>query len=158
MRLVGDDGHIYGVVSIDEARRIADDAGLDLVEMSPNAKPPVCKLIDYGKYKYQIQKKANEAKKKQAVVSVKEIKLRPGIDSHDLMVKLKKVKEFLEDGDKVKMLMQFRGREMAHKEIGLDRFTEIVESIQNELGAVVESPAKLMGNRIIAILAPGKKK
>lgn len=146
------------MISINEARRIADDAGLDLVEMSPNAKPPVCKLIDYGKYKYQIQKKANEAKKKQATVSVKEIKLRPGIDNHDLMVKVKKIYEFLAEGDKVKMLMQFRGREMAHKEIGLDRFHEIVNSIMEETKATIESPAKLMGNRIIAILAPSKKK
>ena len=114
--------------------------------------------MDYGKYKYQLQKKANEAKKKQATVSVKEIKLRPGIDSHDLMVKLKKVYQFLEDGDKVKMLMQFRGREMAHKDIGVERFHEILNSIKEETGATAEAPAKMMGNRIISVLAPSKKK
>lgn len=145
-------------MQIEEARRIADDTGLDLVEVSPNAKPPVCKLIDYGKYKYQIQKKANEAKKKQVVVTVKEIKLRPGTDSHDLMVKLKKVYQFLKQGDKVKLLMQFRGREMAHKEIGLEKFNDIVKTVQEDTEAMIESPVKMMGNRIIAILAPGKKK
>lgn len=125
--------------------------------MSPNAKPPVCKLMDYGKHKYQLQKKANETKKKQATVSVKEIKLRPGIDSHDLMVKLKKVYQFLKDGDKVKMLMQFRGREMAHKDIGLSRFRDILGQIQEETGATSESPPKMMGNRIISVLAPTRK-
>lgn len=157
IRLIGDDGEQYGVVSIEEARRIAQGAGLDLVEVSPNAKPPVVKLIDFGKYKYQAQKKANEAKKKQVVISVKEIKLRPSIDTHDLQVKLKKVNEFLEDGDKVKLLMQFRGREMAHIEIGLEKFTQIIQKIVAEFGAVVESEAKRMGNKVQAMVAPSKK-
>ncbi len=127
-----------------------------MVEVSPSAKPPVVKLIDYGKFKYQQQKKLSEAKKKQIVVNVKEIKFRPGIDKHDLEVKLKKAYKFLEQGDKVKMLMQFRGREMAHKDIGFTRFREIVDLVC-EQGAIVESPPKMMGNRIIVMVAPKKK-
>ena len=155
-RLIGDDGHAYGVVKLDEARRIAEEAGLDLVEVSPNARPPVIKVIDYGKFKYDQQKKANEAKKKQAQSQLKEIQLRPNIESHDLETKLKKVYGFLKDGDKVKMVMQFRGREMAYRDAGLEKFKGILEGVC-EFGAVVESPAKMMGNRIITILAPDKK-
>jgi len=157
IRLIGDDGHQYGVVSIDEGRRISKEVGLDLVEVSPNARPPVVKLIDYGKYKYQAQKKAAEAKKKQATVTLKEIKLRPGIDSHDLNVKLKKVHKFLGSGDKVKLLMQFRGREMAHFDLGFDKFKEILAQIVQETEAVVEAEPKRMGNRVHAMLAPSKK-
>lgn len=127
-----------------------------MVEVSPSAKPPVVKLIDYGKYKYQQQKKLSEAKKKQVTISVKEVKFRPAIDVHDLNVKLKNVFKFLGQGDKVKMLMQFRGREMAHKDIGLDKFKEIINTVVEESGAVVESPMKMMGNRAIAMLAPSK--
>ena len=125
--------------------------------MSPNAKPPVVKLIDYGKFKYQQQKKAAEAKKKQVTIALKEVKFRPAIDTHDLDVKLKNVYRFLGGGDKVKMLMQFRGREMAHKEIGLGKFREIIAQVVEEAGAVVESPVKMMGNRAIAMIAPSKK-
>ena len=155
-RLIGDDGHAHGVVSIDEARRIAEEAGLDLVEVSPNARPPVIKVIDYGKFKYDQQKKANEAKKKQAQAQLKEIQMRPNIETHDLETKLNKVKGFLKDGDKVKMVMQFRGREMAYRDAGLEKFKEILEGVC-EYGATVESQAKMMGNRIISILAPDKK-
>ncbi len=155
-RLIGHDGSALGVVSIDEARRIAEDVGLDLVEVSPNARPPVIKVIDYGKYKYDQQKKANEAKKKQAQAQLKEIQMRPNIESHDLETKLKKVYGFLKDGDKVKMVMQFRGREMAYRDAGLEKFRSILAGIC-EYGATEESPAKLMGNRIISILAPEKK-
>ncbi len=158
MRLVGDDGHAFGVVSSDEARNIADHKGLDLVEVSPNAKPPVVKLIDYGKFKYQQQKKLSEAKKKQVTIQVKEVKFRPAIDSHDLQVKLKNVFKFLAQGDKVKLLMQFRGREMAHKHIGMDKFKSIDAGIQEETDAVIESPLKMMGNRAICMIAPSKKK
>lgn len=158
IRLIGDDGTQYGVVSIARAREISDETGLDLVEVSPNAKPPVVKLIDYGKYKYQIQKKASEAKKKQVVVNLKEVKFRPNIEKHDLEVKLKNTKKFLDQGDKVKMLMQFRGREMAHKELGLGKFDEIIKTAVEDMGAVVESPVKMMGNRAIAMIAPSKKK
>lgn len=115
------------------------------------------KLIDYGKFKYQQQKKAAEAKKKQVVIQVKEVKFRPAIDTHDLHVKMKNVLRFLEQGDKVKMLMQFRGREMAHKHIGLAKFREIIDSVVEQSGAAVESPMKMMGNRAIAMVAPSKK-
>jgi translation initiation factor IF-3 len=130
---------------------------MDLVEVSPNAKPPVVKLIDYGKFKYQQQKKASEAKKKQVVIQLKEIKFRPGIDIGDLDVKMKRVVKFIGQGDKVKMLMQFRGREMAHKHIGLDKFKEIIGRALEESGAVIESPVKMMGNRAIGLIAPPKK-
>lgn len=155
-RLITDDGEAYGVVSMDRARQISEEAGLDLVEVSPNAKPPVVKLIDFGKFKYEMQKKANEAKKKQAVVQLKEIQFRPNIESHDLETKLKKAEKFINQGDKVKMVMQFRGREMAYKDLGMDKFKGIVDSVV-EMGALVESEMKFMGNRIITILAPSKK-
>ena len=158
VRLIGDDGEAFGVVSISKAKEISDDKGLDLVEVSPNAKPPVVKLIDYGKYKYQQQKKAAEAKKKQVTIQVKEVKFRPAIDIHDLNVKLKNVARFLDAGDKVKLLMQFRGREMAHKEIGLGKFREIIAGIVEEHEAVVESHLKMMGNRAICMISPSKKK
>lgn len=138
--------------------QIAEEQGLDLIEVSPSAKPPVVKLIDYGKFKYQQQKKLSEAKKKQVTITVKEVKFRPAIDVHDLNVKLKNVFKFLGQGDKVKMLMQFRGREMAHKDIGLDKFKEIINQVVEEADAVVESPLKMMGNRAIAMLAPNKQK
>jgi translation initiation factor IF-3 len=140
-----------------QARLISLDRGLDLVEVSPGANPPVVKLIDFGKFKYQMQKKAAEAKKKQAVTELKEIKFRPNIEQHDLEVKLKKIYEFLEDGDKVKLLLQFRGREMAHKELGFDKFNAIIGMIKEASGATVESDPKLMGNRITAMVAPTKK-
>lgn len=136
---------------------MADSEGLDLIEISPNATPPVVKMMDYGKYKYQIQKKLAEAKKKQVVIDVKEMKFRPNIEKHDLEVKIHHIEKFLDQGDKVKLLMQFRGREMAHKEIGLAKFDEIVRSVVDK-GAVIEAPAKFMGNRVIAMVAPGKKK
>jgi translation initiation factor IF-3 len=139
-----------------EARRLSDEQGLDLVEISPTASPPVVKLIDYGKYKYELQKKAQEAKKKQIVVQLKEVQLRPNIEQHDLEVKLNQCSKFLEQGDKIKISMQFRGREMAYKDTGMEKFKAIVEQII-EMGAAVESEPKLMGNRIIAILASVKK-
>jgi len=141
---------------LDQAKKIAEDEGLDLVEVSPNARPPVVKVIDYGKFKYDQQKKANEAKKKQVQAQLKEIQLRPNIESHDLETKLKRVYKFLEQGDKVKMLMQFRGREMAYRDAGLEKFKNILEGIC-EYGATIESPPKIMGNRIITIMAPDKK-
>lgn len=158
VRLIGDQGEAMGVVSIERARAIAEEKGLDLIEVSPNAKPPVVKVIDYGKYKYQQQKKASEAKKKQVIVQLKEIKLRPNIEEHDLNVKLKKVYQFIDQGDKVKLLMQFRGREMAHKQIGLDKFDSIIKMIIERGGAQVESAPKMMGYRSIAMLGPIKKK
>ncbi len=155
-RLLGEDGTAYGVVTIPEARKIADEAGLDLVEVSPTAKPPVVKVIDYGKFKYDAQKKASETKKKTLTVTLKEIQFRPGIDSGDLNTKLKRAEKFIGQGDKIKMVMQFRGREMAFKQAGLDKFKEIIGQV-TEFGAVVESDPKMMGNRIIAIVSASKK-
>jgi translation initiation factor IF-3 len=155
-RLLGDDGHQYGVVSMAEARRISDEAGLDLVEVSPTAQPPVVKLIDFGKYKYELQKKAQEAKKKQVVIQLKEVQFKPNIDIGDLKTKLNNCHKFIDEGDKIKISMQFRGREMSYKDAGMEKFKGIIEQIV-AMGAVVESEPKMMGNRIIAILASTKK-
>ncbi|MBP5295968.1 MAG: translation initiation factor IF-3 [Bacteriovoracaceae bacterium] len=156
-RLIGDDGTQYGILSMTEAHRLAQETGLDLVEISPAAKPPVVKLINYGKYKYQLQKKSTEAKKKQVVVQLKEIQFRPNIEAHDVETKLNKIKEFLEDGNKVKMLMQFRGRELAYLNAGMEKFKAIMSKVE-AFGAAVEAPPKTLGNRIITIMAPVTKK
>lgn len=156
-RLMSDEQQ-YGVVSIDKAREIAEELGVDLIEIAPTAKPPVVKLMDYGKFKYEQQKKAAEAKKKQAKVQLKEIQLRPNIEAHDLETKLKKAYKFLENGDKVKFVMQFRGREMAYKDMGKEKFESILAGVCEEASAAIESPIKMMGNRIITIVAPVKKK
>jgi translation initiation factor IF-3 len=140
-----------------EAFRIAEEQELDLVEVSPSANPPVVKVIDYGKYKYSLQKKAAEAKKKQVVVQLKEIQFRPNIDAHDLSTKLKKIEKFIEEGDKVKMVMQFRGREMAYRDAGMEKFKSILETVES-YGATIESEPKLMGNRVITIMTPVVKK
>jgi translation initiation factor IF-3 len=140
-----------------EARRIAEEQGLDLVEVSPNASPPVVKVVDYGKYKYLLQKKANEAKKKQVVIQLKEIQFRPNIESHDLETKLRHAEKFIAQGDKVKMVMQFRGREMAYKDTGMEKFANIIKKVE-EFGAIVESEPKFMGNRVITIMAPTQAK
>lgn len=139
-----------------EARRISDETGLDLVEVSPTAQPPVVKLIDFGKYKYELQKKAQEAKKKQIVIQLKEIQLRPNIEQGDLDTKLNHCKKFLDQGDKIKISMQFRGREMSYRDAGMAKFKAILAQI-TEFGATVESEPKMMGNRIIAILASTHK-
>jgi len=139
-----------------EARRIAEDLGLDLVEVSPTAQPPVVKVIDYGKYKYELQKKAQEAKKKQIVIQLKEIQFKPNIDIGDLKTKLNHCQKFIDDGDKIKCSMQFRGREMSYRDAGMEKFKNIIGQIV-EMGAVIESEPKMMGNRIIAIVASTKK-
>lgn len=141
---------------MNEARRISDEAGLDLVEVSPTAQPPVVKLIDFGKYKYELQKKAQEAKKKQIVIQLKEIQLRPNIEQGDLDTKLNHCRKFLDQGDKIKISMQFRGREMSYREAGMAKFKVILAQI-TEMGATVEADPKMMGNRIIAILASTRK-
>ena len=128
------------------------EAGLDLVEVSPNADPPVCKIIDYGKYKYEAQKKANEARKKQKVIEVKEIKMRPGIDHHDYQVKMKSVRKFLTHGDKVKMTIRFRGREMAHQDLGLQVLRRVQEEIEKV--AKVEQFPKTEGRMMTMVIAP----
>ncbi|MBC8242457.1 MAG: translation initiation factor IF-3, partial [Alphaproteobacteria bacterium] len=119
VRVVDADGEMVGVISTIEGIEMAAEVGLDLVEVSPNADPPVCKILDYGKFKYESQKKANEARKKQKVILIKEIKMRPGIDEHDYQVKMRNVNRFIEDGDKVKLTIRFRGREMAHQNLGM---------------------------------------
>jgi len=156
-RLIGDEGEQFGVVTMDEARRIANDQGLDLIEIAPTAQPPVVKVADYGKFKYELQKKAAEAKKKQVVIQLKELQFRPNIEAHDLDTKLKKAHEFLLDGDKVKLVMQFKGREMAYREAGMEKFKAILARLV-DIGAVVDETPKMMGNRIIAIVTGDKKK
>ncbi|KPF86797.1 translation initiation factor IF-3 [alpha proteobacterium AAP38] len=152
VRLVDAEGEMVGVVSLRDALIAAEDAGLDLVEVSPNADPPVCKILDYGKYKYEAQKKANEARKKQKIIEVKEIKLRPNIDEHDYEIKMKAMRRFLEEGDKVKVTMRFRGREMAHQDIGMAVLVKVREAL-DDLGKVEQMP-KLEGKQMIMVLAP----
>ena len=156
VRLIDADGSQVGVVSIAEAQEMADEAGLDLVEISPHADPPVCKVLDYGKYKYEAQKKANEARKKQKIIEVKEIKMRPGIEEHDYQVKMRSVRKFIGNGDKVKMTIRFRGREMAHQELGLEMMHRIKKDLE-EHGTVDQDP-KMEGRQITMVLAPVKKK
>jgi translation initiation factor IF-3 len=152
VQLIDQVGTNHGTVPIQIALEKAAEAGLDLVEISPNASPPVCKLLDYGKYKFQAQKKAAEARKKQKVVEVKEIKLRPMIDDHDYDVKMRAMKRFFEEGDKVKVTLRFRGREMAHQELG----TKLLDRVKDDLGplAKVEMDARFEGRQMIMILAP----
>jgi translation initiation factor IF-3 len=152
VRLVLEDGTMHGVVSTREAIAMAQEAGLDLVEISPTAQPPVCKILDYGKFKYEDQKRKNAARKKQKVIEVKEIKMRPGIDTHDYEVKMRSVHRFLEEGDKVKVTMRFRGREMVHQELGM----KVLDKVRQELDAIakVESMPKLEGRQMIMVVAP----
>ena len=141
-----------GIVPIDEALKKAEEFGLDLVELQPNAEPPVCKILDYGKYKYQAQKRASEARKKQKIIEVKEIKLRPNIDSHDYDVKLRSVKKFIDGGDKVKITLRFRGREMAHLELGNQLLQRIQVDIENF--AKIELYPKIEGRVMVMVIAP----
>lgn len=156
VRLVDADGEMAGVVSVPEALKMAEEAGLDLVEVSPNADPPVCKILDYGKYKYEQQKKAAEARKKQKTVDVKEVKIRPGIEKHDYEVKMRNARRFLEGGDKVKVTMRFRGREMAHQDIGMG----VLRKMKEELADVSkpELEPKLEGRQMIMVLGPDATK
>ena len=152
VRLIDDTGDNRGVVSMAEARQLAEDTGYDLVEISPHADPPVCKLLDYGKYKYEAQKKANEARKKQKTIEVKEIKLRPNIDQHDYEVKMRSVTRFFEAGDKVKVTLRFRGREMAHQELGMNVLNRVREDM-NEVAKVEQFP-KMEGRQMVMVLTP----
>jgi len=152
VRVIDADGENVGVISVQEGIDIAFDTGLDLVEVSPHASPPVCKVLDYGKYKYQAQKKANEARKKQKVIEVKEIKMRPGIDEHDYQVKMRSVRKFLEHGDKVKMTIRFRGREMAHQDLGMKVLDRVREDV-DELAKVEQFP-KTEGRMMTMVIAP----
>jgi len=143
---------MVGVLSIREATQMAMDIGLDLVEISPNADPPVCKILDFGKFKYEAQKKKSEARKKQKVIEVKEIKMRPGIDDHDYEVKMRSIHRFLDEGDKVKVTMRFRGREMVHQELGM----LVLDRVRGELEAraKVEQWPRLEGRQMVMVMAP----
>ena len=152
VQLIDDEGTNRGVVPFAEALQMAEEVGLDLVEIAPNSEPPVCKLLDYGKFRFDQQKKAAEARKKQKTVEVKEVKLRPGIDKHDYETKMKSVKRFFEDGDKVKITLRFRGREMAHQDLGLKLLLRVKEETQEF--AKVELEPQLEGRQMIMILAP----
>ncbi|MGC6536833.1 MAG: translation initiation factor IF-3 [Candidatus Puniceispirillaceae bacterium] len=152
VRCIDPEGEQLGVLPINEALSRAFELGLDLVELQPNAEPPVCKILDYGKFKYQAQKRANEARKKQKVIEVKEIKLRPNIDEHDYQVKMRAVQKFLGAGDKVKVTLRFRGREMAHVELG----AQLLDRVKTEIDefAKVEALPKMEGRQMIMVIAP----
>ena len=156
VRLTGPEGEAIGVVSIHEALRMAGDLDVDLVEIAAMANPPVCRLIDYGKFKYAEQKKAAEAKAKQTVIEIKEIKFRPGTDEGDYQIKMRNVRRFLEEGDKCKITLRYRGREITHQEIGM----ALLQRIRDELGdtIIVEQFPKLEGRQMIMMIAPGRKK
>jgi len=152
VRVISSTGKQLGIISIREALNHAEDEGFDLVEVSPGANPPVCKIIDYGKLKYKEQKSKKEAKKKQKTIEVKEIKLRPGIDKHDYEVKIKALSKFIGGGNKVKVSMRFRGREMEHQNIGMDLIRKLTEQVSEY--AKMESPPKLEGKQIVMVLVP----
>jgi translation initiation factor IF-3 len=156
IRLQGVEGEQLGIVSVRTALQMAEEAGVDLVEIAPTAKPPGCRSMDYGKFKYQEQKRAHEAKLKQKQVQVKEIKLRPGTDENDYQIKLRNMTRFLDEGDKVKVTLRFRGREMAHQEFGM-RQLERIRADVDAIGAVEQMP-KMEGRQMIMIIAPAKKK
>jgi translation initiation factor IF-3 len=154
IRLIGADGENVGVVTPQRAMILAQEAGLDLVEISPNATPPVCKIMDFGKYKYETQKRESEARKKQKIIEVKEVKFRPNTDIHDYEVKMRNVFKFLENGDKVKVTLRFRGREMAHQELGRDLLHRVADDTA-EVGKVENMP-KLEGRQMVMMIGPSK--
>jgi translation initiation factor IF-3 len=152
VRLIDETGQNVGVVAKFDALKRAEDAGLDLVEVSPDAEPPVCKILDFGKYKYQEQKKAAEARKNQKIVEIKEIKMRPGIDDHDYDTKMKAIRRFFEEGDKVKITLRFRGREMAYSQLGM----QVLQRVKADTEAIskVESEPRFEGKQMVMVLAP----
>jgi translation initiation factor IF-3 len=152
VRLVDERGNMVGVIGRNEALNMAANAGLDLVEVAPNADPPVCKILDYGKFKYEEQKKKNEARKKQKIIEVKEIKLRPSIDDHDYDVKMRAMNKFIEEGDKVKVTMRFRGRELAHQDIGMN----VLIRVRDDLDPIakVEQMPRMEGRQMVMVMAP----
>ena len=156
MRLIGVDNEPLGIVGFRDAMRLAEDKEVDLVEIAPTAAPPVCRLMDYGKFKYQEQKKAHEAKLKQKIIQVKEVKFRPGTDDGDYNVKLRNLMRFLDEGDKAKITLRFRGREMAHQEFGV----RLLERVRTDLDAVgqVEQMPRLEGRQMVMVIAPRKRK
>ncbi|MAM35490.1 MAG: translation initiation factor IF-3 [Micavibrio sp.] len=155
VRLINQDGDMVGVVSLSEAIETAANAGLDLVEVSPDADPPVCKILDYGKYKYEQQKKAAEARKKQKTVDVKEVKIRPTTEEHDYQVKLKAARRFLKSGDKVKVSMRFRGREMAHQDVGMEMMIKLRDDL-SDLGGPELDP-KMEGRQMLMVISGDAK-
>ncbi|MGI4900754.1 MAG: translation initiation factor IF-3 [Janthinobacterium lividum] len=156
LRLVGVEGEALGIVKLADAFRLSEQANVDLVEIAPQAVPPVCRLMDYGKFKYQESKKAHEAKLKQKIVQVKEVKFRPGTDDGDYHVKLRNLTRFLDEGDKTKITLRFRGREMAHQEIGM-RMLERLRTDLEEFGQIEQMP-KMEGRQMVMVLSPKKKK
>ena len=156
VRVSGPNNEAIGILSLAEALRMAGELDVDLVEISPTAVPPVCRLMDYGKFKYQEQKKAAEAKSKQKVIEVKEVKFRPGTDDGDYNIKVRNIKRFLDDGDKCKITLRFRGREITHQELGLALLARIRDELADLI--VVEQFPKLEGRQMVMMIAPGKKK
>jgi len=156
VRVVAEDGEEFGVMDTRDAIRAAREKGMDLVEVAPNADPPVCKIIDYGKFQYLAKKKANEAKKKQVVITVKEVKFRPGTDEHDYSYRMKHAREWLTEGDKVKATIWFRGREMTHRELG----SRILEKLEKDLADIseVEMRPRMEGNQMFTIFGPKRHK
>ncbi|KPW01492.1 MULTISPECIES: translation initiation factor IF-3 [Pseudoalteromonas] len=157
VRLIGIDGEQAGIVSLKEAQAIADDAGVDLVEISPNAEPPVCKVMDYGKFIFEKSKELKEQKKKQKQIQVKEIKFRPGTDEGDYQVKLRNLRKFLEAGDKAKITIRFRGREMAHQEIGIELLNRVKTDLE-DVSQVESFPNRVEGRQMVMMMAPIAKK
>ena len=157
VRLIGIDGEQAGIVSLKEAQAIADDAGVDLVEISPNAEPPVCKVMDYGKFIFEKSKELKEQKKKQKQIQVKEIKFRPGTDEGDYQVKLRNLRKFLEAGDKAKITIRFRGREMAHQEIGIELLNRVKADLE-DVSQVESFPNRVEGRQMVMMMAPIAKK
>jgi translation initiation factor IF-3 len=155
VRVIGADGEMVGVLSRDEALALAEESGLDLVEIQPTADPPVCRIMDYGKFKFEAQKKANAAKKKQKIVEIKELKFRPTTDDGDYNIKLRNLRRFLEEGDKVKVNIRFKGREMSHQELGLEMARRIETDLADEV--IIEQRARLEGRQMIMMVAPKKK-
>lgn len=156
IRLIGVDGEALGIMSVRQALYLAEEVGIDLVEIAPLAQPPVCRIMDYGKFKYQEQKRQHEQKLKQKQIQVKEVKLRPGTDENDYQIKLRNMIRFLQDGDKVKATLRFRGREMAHQDIGMRQIERIKVDLQDY--ASVEQMPKMEGRQMVMILAPLRKK
>lgn len=155
VRVIGSNGEMIGILSRDEALQLAEEEGLDLVEIQPNADPPVCKIMDFGKFRFEQQKKASEARKRQKQVEIKELKFRPVTDEGDYQIKLRNIRRFLEDGDKVKINIRFRGREMSHQELG----RQMAARIEADLGddVVIESRPRLEGRQMVMLIAPKKK-
>ena len=156
VRVIGADGEMVGVLSRDQAISLAEEAGLDLVEIQPQADPPVCRIMDYGKYRFEQQKKASAAKKRQKQVEIKELKFRPVTDEGDYQIKLRNMRRFLDDGDKVKINIRFRGREMSHQELGREMAARIEQDLGDEV--IIESRPRLEGRQMVMMIAPVKKK